>query len=266
MKIRQLSILLPTILLLSFALAAQPDPEIPVERGADGSTIHRIVDQMPRFSGCEESDYPAALKNACANDKLIGFISRNLGYPQEAKERGDEGMVLISFVVDETGKILRPEIKRDIGGGCGMEALRVVGLMPQWIPGMHEGKPVKVRFNLPINFKLGEEETTAAAEKPEYKLFWGMAHRDEIKAKDMELLSTQRVYVRDLFGKNYPINELDMLFEKGVRYKELSSRGELSEQMSKLLKKAGRNAIITFSALIQDEDGFLTIEREFRVR
>ncbi len=258
--------LLFTIMLTGFSLIAQPEPEIPVERGADGKVIHRIVDKMPRFPGCEESGYPPALKNACAQDKLIAFITKNLTYPDEARAAGNEGMVLVSFVVNEHGNILRPEVKRDIGGGCGMEALRVVGLMPKWIPGVHENQPVSVRFNLPINFKMGEETTGTVKEEPRYKLFWGGAHQDEISPKEMTLLSTQRVYVRDLYGKNYPINELELTYERGAKYRELMSRGELNEDMSKLIKKAGRNAIITFSALIQGEDGFLNIVREFRVK
>jgi len=113
---------------------------------------------------------------------------------------------------------------------------------------------------------MGEETTETVKEEPTYKLFWGGAHQDEISPKDMALLSTQRVYVRDLYGKDYPINELELIYERGVKYRELSSRGELSEDMSKLLKRAGKNAIITFSALIQGEDGFLNIVREFRVK
>ncbi len=260
----QACIVLLTTILFSVGLFAQPDPKIPVEKGPNGEIIHKIVDVMPRFTGCEEMDLPPRLKNACSKDELVKFISEHLTYPEEAKEKGIQGMVLVSFVINEKGEILRPEVKRDIGGGCGMEALRVIGLMPKWVPGQHEGKSVSVRFNLPVNFRLAEVEETK--EKPEYKLFWGGAHQDEINVKDVEKLSTQRIYIRDLYGKNYSINELEMVYERGAKYKELSSRGDVSEQMSKHIKRAGKNTIITFKALIQAEDQFMTIEREFRVK
>jgi len=155
----------------------ESEPEAFVEKTTYGESIYRIVDEMPRFPGCENNDKPTALKNACAKDKLVAFIANELRYPAEATEEGLEGMVLVSFVVGENGDIMMPEIKRDIGGKCGEEALRVVSLMPKWIPGTQEGETVKVRFNLPINFRL-QDDTAAGEEideKSQYKLIWGNA-------------------------------------------------------------------------------------------
>ena len=71
-----------------------------------------------------------------------------------ARENGLEGTVVIRFIVDETGNIIRPEVIKDIGGGCGQEALRVVKKMPLWEPGRQRDRKVKVYFNLPVKFKL----------------------------------------------------------------------------------------------------------------
>lgn len=258
-------------------LSAQPDLDMPeviesepeefTERSPDGEIIYRRADEMPRFPGCENSDKPRALKNACAKDKLINFIASKLRYPEVATKEGLEGMVLASFIVDEKGNILQPEIKRDIGGGCGEEALRVINLMPEWIPGMHEDEAVKVRFNLPIHFKLKEAKAEKSTdESTNYKLIWSNAQPEGVRKSDLARLSEEKVYVRDLYGKIHPISELEMEYEKGLRYRTISGSDQISKNMAKVIKKASRKARIIFSAIIQGEHGFLTVREEFVVR
>lgn len=86
---------------------------------------------------------------------LIRFLSANIIYPEQAKAIGKEGTVYISFVVDENGYVTGAKVVRGIGFGCDEEALRVVSKMPKWkSAGMNAGKPVRVRFNLPVKFTL----------------------------------------------------------------------------------------------------------------
>lgn len=85
---------------------------------------------------------------------MLQFIYSNIKYPAIARENGVEGTVYVKFVVEKDGKITNAEIVRDIGAGCGQEALRVVGLMPEWEPGKQRGRPVRVQFNLPVKYKL----------------------------------------------------------------------------------------------------------------
>ena len=106
--------------------------------------IFTVVETQPQFPGGEDS--------------LYNFIYSNLRYPQSAMRYKLEGRVFITFVVEKDGSITNVKIKRDIGGGCGHEAKRVVEMMPKWIPGKQNGKPVKVQFNLPIIFKLKDED------------------------------------------------------------------------------------------------------------
>ena len=91
-------------------------------------------------------------------DSLYNFIYSNLRYPQSAMRYKLEGRVFITFVVEKDGSITNVRILRDIGGGCGQEAKRVVEMMPKWIPGKQNGKTVRVQYNLPITFKLNEED------------------------------------------------------------------------------------------------------------
>ena len=85
-------------------------------------------------------------------EALHKFIEDNMQYPQIAAENCIGGRVYVQFEVDTDGTVMNPIILRDIGGGCGKEALRIVGLMPKWKPGRFYGKVVKTTFNLPIFF------------------------------------------------------------------------------------------------------------------
>ena len=117
----------------------------------------RIVEQMPRFPGCEDKGSKAD-KDACAQKKLLEFIYANIKYPAIARENGVEGACVIQFVVEKSGKVTDARVVRDIGAGCGDEALRVVNLMNKenkvWTPGKQRGRAVRVQFTLPVKFKL----------------------------------------------------------------------------------------------------------------
>ena len=110
-----------------------------VEEAAE-EEIFTIVEQNPEFPG--------------GTVEMMKFINSNIKYPPIAKENNIEGRAVIGFVVEKDGSISNIQIKRDIGGGCGAEAVRVVKMMPKWNAGKQRGKPVRVSFNLPVRFKL----------------------------------------------------------------------------------------------------------------
>ena len=115
-------------------------PEVGEVENSDMVDVYTIVEQMPEFPG--------------GNEKLMEFISSNIQYPQEAKEKGVQGRVHVNFVVDTDGCIGDVKVLRGIGGGCDEEAVRVVKSMPQWQPGKQRGKAVKVAYTIPFDFKL----------------------------------------------------------------------------------------------------------------
>lgn len=102
------------------------------------------VEQMPQFPGGDQ--------------EMMKFIKENLKYPIIDAENGVQGRVTMRFVVDENGSIQDAQIVRGLSPGCDKEALRVVRMMPKWIPGKQNGKNVAVYFTLPIIFKLPEQE------------------------------------------------------------------------------------------------------------
>ena len=119
--------------------------------------IYHVADQMPIFPGCESTN-PIKYREKCAEKKLLSYVYKNIKYPAIARQNGVEGLVIISFVVEENGTVSNAKIAKDIGANCGMEALKVVNLMNErqirWSPGINEGKPVRVKYNLPVRFKL----------------------------------------------------------------------------------------------------------------
>lgn len=98
------------------------------------------VDEMPAFPGGKEA--------------LIKFISKNLRYPKTAKDAGIEGRVVVRFVISETGKPENIEVVKSLDPACDNEAIRVLGLMPDWTPGKKDGKNVPVHYTMPILFRL----------------------------------------------------------------------------------------------------------------
>ncbi|RME09788.1 MAG: energy transducer TonB [Bacteroidetes bacterium] len=130
-----------------------PPPPPPPPPPPKEEEIFKVVEDNPSFPGCENiSDRME--KKKCSDEKMLQFIYSNIKYPAIARENGVEGMVVVKFVVEKDGSITAPEVVRDIGAGCGEEALRIVKMMPKWEPGRQRGRPVRVQFNLPIRFKL----------------------------------------------------------------------------------------------------------------
>jgi len=84
----------------------------------------------------------------------LNFIQQNLHYPEDAKANGIQGIVRVSFIVDEKGNISDPKIFSGIGKSCDDECIRIVKLMPKWNPGIENGKYAKATYNLPFRFTL----------------------------------------------------------------------------------------------------------------
>lgn len=102
--------------------------------------IFIFVEENPEYTGGVEAMYK--------------YLGENIKYPQLARENNIEGKVYVQFVVEKDGSITNVKVMRDIGGGCGQEAVRVVKAMPKWKPGKQRGKAVRAQFSLPVSFKL----------------------------------------------------------------------------------------------------------------
>lgn len=150
-------------LLTVLAACKNESPGTSVSPGSDAlDSIYQLAQESPRFPGCEDLQGDMTEKQKCAEEKLLKYLYGKLKYPEYALEHNIEGRCVISFIVEKDGSITQARIVKDIGGGCGEEAVRVVQSMnelpQQWSPGRQDGNPVRVRFNLPVNFQIKEGE------------------------------------------------------------------------------------------------------------
>lgn len=109
---------------------AAPEPE----------KVFDMVEQMPTFPG--------------GQTELMAYLGKNIKYPTIAQENGTQGRVIIQFVVERDGTISDVHVARGVDPYLDKEAVRVVQSMPKWIPGKQNGKAVRVKFTVPVMFRL----------------------------------------------------------------------------------------------------------------
>jgi len=102
--------------------------------------IYEGVDKEPEFPGGDSA--------------MAVFIKRKTEYPEIPREMGIQGIVYVGFIVNKDGSISEVNSKNSLNADLEREAMRVIRLMPNWIPGEQAGKPVRVRFTVPINFLI----------------------------------------------------------------------------------------------------------------
>ena len=104
------------------------------------NTVRDVVEQMPSFPGGKEA--------------MMSYVSRSIKYPTVAEENGTQGLVIVSFVVEKDGSISGAKVIRSVDPSLDKEALRIIRSMPRWTPGKQDGKPVRVKYTVPVSFRL----------------------------------------------------------------------------------------------------------------
>lgn len=115
-------------------------PAVVEEEEESAQQIFTVVEEMPKFPG--------------GDAELLKFIAKSIKYPVIAQENGIQGRVICSFVVNRDGAIVDAEVLRGVDPSLDKEALRVISTMPKWTPGKQRGKPVRVKYTVPITFRL----------------------------------------------------------------------------------------------------------------
>ena len=118
-------------------------PSAPKPAVQNGETF-TVVEQMP--------EYPGGMK------ALMGYLAENIQYPAECQKAGIQGRVIVQFVVKADGSLDNFEIKRSVNPLLDAEALRVIKTTPKWKPGTQHGKPVDVKFTIPVTFSLPDKQ------------------------------------------------------------------------------------------------------------
>ena len=128
----------------------------PAPASADSSKSVNEDDKIYTITSIEQQPtYPGG-ENA-----LFEHLANNIKYPIIARENGIEGTVYVEFIIAKDGSVTNVVAKRKVDGGCTEEALRVINTMLNWTPGRQEGKPVNVKYTLPIKFKLQDNYTNS---------------------------------------------------------------------------------------------------------
>lgn len=141
MKIRKsLWIVMPSVVMLVCVLIFASNANGMNWVAQQDEKVYEKVEQMPEFPG--------------GNEELINFLVKAVQYPDEAKKKGTQGKVFVSFVVGKDGTVTNAKIAKGADPLLDAEALRVVGTMPKWNPGKEKGEAVAVQFTLPIVFAL----------------------------------------------------------------------------------------------------------------
>lgn len=102
--------------------------------------VYEVVDKMPEFPGGMVG--------------LMQYLSKNTKYPADARTKGKEGRVIVSVIINTKGKATNPTIIKSVDPSLDAEALRVAGIMPDWVPGTKNGIPVNVKYTFPVTFSL----------------------------------------------------------------------------------------------------------------
>lgn len=122
---------------LQAELAAELRKEAEAE---DPNKIYDNVEVLPEYPG--------------GSAAMMRYLAQNVKYPQAAQENGRQGKVVVQFVVDTDGSIINAHVLTSVDPDLDKEALRVIKSMPRWTPGKQKGKPVRVKYTVPVNFRL----------------------------------------------------------------------------------------------------------------
>ena len=113
---------------------------VTVEPEPEEEEIFMVVEDQPEFPG--------------GTAALLEYLRKNIKYPAICRENNIQGRVLVTFIVNKDGAIVEPEVVKSVNPSLDKEALRVISTMPNWKPGSQRGKPVRVKYTVPVNFRL----------------------------------------------------------------------------------------------------------------
>ena len=123
------------------AVTVKPDvEEVPIDKPVTKDEAFAVVEQMPEF--------PGGMK------ELMTYLKDNIKYPKAAQDKKVQGRVIVQFVVEKDGTLTEFKVMRSVDPDLDNEALRVLSEMPKWKPGMQKGQAVRVKYTVPVSFKL----------------------------------------------------------------------------------------------------------------
>ena len=128
------------VVVVGYAAKDDPTPEGGSVKGENEDEVFTMVEVMPKFPGGQAG--------------LFQYLARSIKYPVIAQKSKEQGRVIIQMVISKDGSLSNIKVLRSVSPSLDAEAVRVVGNMPKWEPGMQKGQPVSVKYTIPIVFRL----------------------------------------------------------------------------------------------------------------
>jgi protein TonB len=160
--------------------------------------VYTIVEQMPTFPGGE--------------GVLFTFVKKNIKYPKYEIENGIQGRVIVGFMIDTNGRVYDIAVKKGVSPGLDSAAVEVVSKFPNFTPGRHSGKVVRVAYVLPIMFKLPDEKVISLESEKAFSntadvvLFREVSGSFNLCVKDLGKATSQDILVRFYLNKDFVID------------------------------------------------------------
>lgn len=154
------------------------------KKSADGDAFD-VVEQMPEFPGGMEA--------------LLHFLQENIKYPKEASDAKQQGRVIVQFVVEKDGSVSDAHVVKSVSPSLDAEAVRVLSIMPNWKAGRHKGSPVRVKYTVPVSFRLTGGNDALATSQP--------ASENDISALRLNAIPDDFIVVVD--GKIVPAADIE---------------------------------------------------------
>ena len=120
--------------------AESPEDTAQFKNAESTEKTYVVVEQMPAFPGGDAA--------------LMKYLSENIKYPEAAEKAGEQGRVVVNFIVEKDGAISNVNVVRSVTPTLDAEAVRVIKAMPKWVPGKQDGQSVRVKYNVPVSFRL----------------------------------------------------------------------------------------------------------------
>ena len=197
------------VLPIMFKLADEAVVEAVVQEApvAEEPRIYKFVEQMPSYPGGEK--------------ELNAFIQRNMQYPAMERENDIQGRVYYKFVINEDGSLSELVLLRSVSPGLDKEARRLIMLLPKFMPGKQQGKPVKVEFTLPIIFKLPIDDKAIREEV--------VTIREEPVIEEAPVVSEAKVFKVVEQMPEFPGGDeaLMKLIQKNMQYPEMEKANDI---------------------------------------
>ena len=163
MNMRQLLFALTMMTTVTVSAQQSPDAILPILADSADTKTFDVVEQMPSFAGGEyvvryrdeEGNVHEQTKTFPPGQAgLFQYLSNTIQYPVVAEENGVQGRVIVTFVVERDGSITELKVVKSVDPSLDREAVRVVRSMPKWTPGKQNGEAVRVKYTIPVTFRL----------------------------------------------------------------------------------------------------------------